>query len=250
MATIYPFCSSSKGNCTIIAAEGRAILIDCGVSCAQIKRALAELELSLSELDGVLLTHEHSDHIKAIPQLIKQCNPTFYAGGGTLQAIGIEGIDHRNEPFSIGPFRIIPIATSHDAASPCGYRIEAEGSTLAIVTDTGKITADMQRQLSGCRFVMLESNYDPEMLALGPYPATLKHRIQSASGHLSNQDCASLLALMALEGDLKTAVLAHLSDHNNTPLTARSATLAAFAQYGIEGVQIEVGGPFCPILEV
>ena len=250
MAIIYPFCSSSKGNCTILAAEGRAILIDCGVSCAQIKRALSELDLSLSELDGVLLTHEHSDHIKAIPQLEKQCHPTFYAGGGTLQALDLEGIDHQNEPFDVGPFHIIPILTSHDAASPCGYRIEDETGALAIVTDTGKITADMHHQLTGCRFVMLESNYDPEMLLLGPYPPALKNRIQSASGHLSNQDCASLLALMALEGELKTVVLAHLSDHNNTPLTARSATMAAFDQYGIEGVQVEVGGPFCPILEV
>ena len=250
MATIYPFCSSSKGNCTIIADAGRAILIDCGVSCAQIKRALSELGLSLSELDGVLLTHEHSDHIKAIPQLEKQCRPTFYAGGGTLQALGLAGVDHRNEPFAVGGFRILPIVTSHDAAAPCGYRIETASGRLAIVTDTGKITPDMHRLLSDCSLIMLESNYDPEMLALGPYPAALKRRIQSASGHLSNQDCASLLALMALEGSLKTAVLAHLSDHNNTPLTARSAVMAAFSQYGIDNVQIEVGGPFCPILEV
>lgn len=250
MAKIYPFCSSSKGNCTILAANGRAILIDCGVSCAQIKRALSELELTLNELDGILLTHEHSDHIKAIPQLEKQCHPTFYAGCGTLQALALEGIDHRFEPFDLGAFHIIPIETSHDAAAPCGYRIETEGAVLAVVTDTGRITPAMQQQLSGCSVVMLESNYDPEMLALGPYPSTLKNRISSSNGHLSNQDCASLLALLALEGGLKTVVLAHLSDNNNTPLTAKAATLATFAQYGIEGIQVEVGGPFCPILEV
>ncbi len=250
MAKIYPFCSSSKGNCTILTANGRALLIDCGVSCAQIKHALADLGLSLDALDGILLTHEHSDHIKAIPQLEKQCRPAFYAGGGTLNALGLDGTDHQFVPFNIGQFHIIPIETSHDAAAPCGYRIEADGTSLAIVTDTGKITPAMRQELSDCSMVMLESNYDPEMLELGPYPAALKHRIASASGHLSNQDCATLLALLALEGNLKTVILAHISDHNNTPLTAKSATLAALSQYGIENVQVEVGGPFCPILEV
>lgn len=250
MTQLYPFCSSSKGNCTLLISGGRGLLIDCGVSLAQIKRTLAEVGLSPAQLDGVLLTHEHTDHIKAIPQLIKHGGPVFYGTGGTLHAAEAAGVDHRNQPFTVGEFFITPIETSHDAADPCGYRIEVEGKALAIVTDTGRITPAMLQLLSGCSLIMLESNYDPDMLQCGPYPAVLKQRIRSDRGHLSNGDCASLLALKALEGSLKTAVLAHLSDHNNTPLTAKMAALNAFSQYGIDHVQLEVGGPFCPILEV
>ena len=247
---IYPFCSSSKGNCTLLIAEGRGLLIDCGVSFAQINRAVKDAGLSLEELDGVLLTHEHSDHIKAIPQLIKHGVTAFYATAGTLRGAEVEGVDHQNQPFTVGAFSITPIETCHDAAAPCGYRINTKDAALAIVTDTGKITPSMLQFLSGCSLIMLESNYDPEMLECGPYPAVLKRRIRSDHGHLSNGDSAALLALKALEGDLKTVVLAHLSDNTNTPLTAKMATLNAFSQYGIENIRLEVGGPFCPILEV
>ncbi len=250
MMKIYPFCSSSSGNCTLLISGNRGLLIDCGVPLTQIKRALAEAGLTVDEIDGILLTHEHSDHIKAVPQLVKHHHPVFYGTEETLRAANVAGTNHQNQPFTVGTFRITPIETSHDVAAPCGYRIEGEGKTLAIVTDTGKVTPAMMQHLSGCSLIMLESNYDPEMLEYGPYPTTLKRRIRSDRGHLSNGDCASLLALKALEGDLKTAVLAHLSDHNNTPLTAKMAVLGAFEQYGIENVQLEVGGPFCPILEV
>ncbi len=248
--TVYPFCSSSSGNCTLLISGDHSLLIDCGVPLKRIKEALAEAGLTVAQLDGILLTHEHSDHVKAIPQLVKHHQPRFYGTEGTLSAAEVEGTDHQNQPFTVGVFYITPIETCHDVAAPCGYRIEAEGKAISIVTDTGKVTPAMMQALSGCTMIMLESNYDPEMLENGPYPAVLKRRIRSDRGHLSNGDCAALLALKALEGDLKTAVLAHLSDHNNTPLTAKMAVLSAFEQYGIEDVQLEVGGPFCPMLEV
>ena len=250
MATLYPLFSTSKGNCTLLVSEGRGLLIDCGVSRAGIIRALGEIGFSLSAIDGLLLTHEHSDHIKGLPQLVQKDHISVYAGKGTLDALAIEGYDHQNEPFDIGHFHIIPIPTSHDVSDPCGYRIEMEGKALAIVTDTGKVTPQMQNALCGCRLIMLESNYDPDLLESGDYPAALKQRIRSTKGHLSNNDCAALLALFALQGELKTAVLAHLSDNNNTPLTAKMAVMNAFAQYGIENIRLEVGGPFCPPLEV
>lgn len=250
MATLYPLYSTSKGNCTLLVSNGRGLLIDCGVSRAQIVAGLEAAGLSMEQIDGLLLTHEHSDHIKALPMLLKHGCPQIYATGGTLDGAEVAGIDHRCEPFDAGPFHIIPIPTSHDVAAPCGYRIEIEGKALAIVTDTGRITPAMQQHLCGCSLIMLESNYDPEMLELGSYPAALKRRIASARGHLSNNDCAAMLALLAMEGDMKTAVLAHLSDNNNTPLTAKMAVMNAFSQYGIEGVDLEVGGPWCPPLEV
>lgn len=246
---LYPFFSSSKGNCTLVECRGEALLIDCGVPYTQITRSLTEAGLAWPQVQGILLTHAHSDHIKAVPQLIKR-EVRFYAGSGVLAAVGADGYAHGGQPFTVGQFTITPIETSHDAADACGYRIEADGAALAIVTDTGRITPAILQALTGCSLIMLESNYDPQMLEAGPYPAVLKARIRSPKGHLSNNDCASLLALKALEGTLKTAVLAHLSDHNNTPLTAKSAVLAAFSQYGITDVRLEVGGPFCPPLEL
>jgi phosphoribosyl 1,2-cyclic phosphodiesterase len=250
MATLYPLYSSSKGNCTLLVSGGRGLLIDCGVSRAQIVAALEAAGLAMEQVDGLLLTHEHSDHIKALPMLMKHGCPPVFATAGTLNGAEIAGTDHKSAPFDVGPFHIIPITTCHDCADPCGYRIEVEGKALAIVTDTGRITPAIQQHLCGCSLIMLESNYDPDLLENGSYPAALKRRILSPKGHLSNGDCAAMLALMALEGEMKTAVLAHLSDQNNTPLTAKMAVLNAFDQYGVEDVCLEVGGPWCPPLEV
>lgn len=250
MTQLYPFYSSSQGNCTLLVHNGRGLLIDCGVSYKQIKGALAQAGYSFEQLDGVLLTHEHSDHIKGLPLLQKNTALPVYSAGGTLIAAEAQGTDHQFQPFDVGDFHIIPIRTSHDAADPCGYRIESGETAIAIATDTGRITPEMLQHLSGCSLIMLESNYDPDMLDNGPYTAALKRRVKSDKGHLSNGECASLLALLAMEGTLKTAVLAHISPNNNTPLTAKMATLTAFSQYGIDGVRLEAGGPFCPPLEV
>ena len=250
MATLYPFYSSSKGNCALLTSGGRGLLIDCGVSRAQILAGLEQAGLQMTDIDGLLLTHEHSDHIKGLPMLLKHGCPPIFGTAGTLQAADAQGTDHCCEPFDIGAFHIIPIATSHDCAAPCGYRIEIEGKAMALVTDTGRITPAIQQHLCGCSLIMLESNYDPDLLENGHYPAALKRRIASSQGHLSNSDCAAMLALMALEGEMKTAVLAHLSDNNNTPQTAKMAAMTAFCQFGIEGVRLEVGGPWCPPLEV
>lgn len=250
MAQFYSLFSSSKGNAAVIVSQGRGILIDCGVSYRMLTKRLAECSLGWEQMDGILLTHEHTDHVKAIPQILKHEHPPIYGCGTTLANAEAEGIDHGGEPFQIGNFTIVPIRTSHDVCQSFGYRIEVEDKAIGFVTDTGKITPEMNQHLSGCSLIILESNYDPEMLTFGPYPAQTKARIRSDRGHLSNGDCASFLALKALEGSLKTAVLAHLSDNNNTPMTAKMATLNTFAQYGIDHIQLEVGGPFCPCIEV
>jgi phosphoribosyl 1,2-cyclic phosphodiesterase len=184
MATLYPLYSSSKGNCTLLVSNGRGLLIDCGVSRVQILAAVESAGLAMEAIDGLLLTHEHSDHIKALPMLLKHGCPQIYATGGTLNAAEAAGIDHRGEPFDIGNFHIIPIPTSHDVADPCGYRIEVEGKALAIVTDTGRVTPQMQNALCDCSLIMLESNYDPDLLEHGDYPPSLKKRILSPKGHL------------------------------------------------------------------
>lgn len=250
MPKIFPFSSTSKGNCTLYICGEKVILIDCGVSYTRIGKALEEQGFSWADVAAILLTHAHSDHISALPMIKKRTQIPIYADGRTLSAAGTEGHDHGGAPFSIEEIAITPIATCHDCPGSCGYRLESEGRAAAIVTDTGKITPAIIEHLAGCSLVLLESNYDPDMLSYGPYPASLKERIFSDHGHLSNEDCAAILALFAMKGDLKTAVLGHLSDHNNTPLTAKSAILSTFAQYGVEGIRLEVGGPWCPVLEI
>lgn len=250
MPKIYPFCSSSKGNCTLYMGAEKVLLIDCGVPFLQITRALETQGKSWEDVGAVLLTHAHSDHIKAIPQILKHTRLPFYGSAETLAAAKIEGFAHEGKPFSLFGSTITPITTYHDAAGSCGYRFDEGEASLALVTDTGKITPAMLQHLGGCSLIMLESNYDPDMLEYGPYPSSLKARVRGERGHLSNGDCAALLALNAMKGELKTAVLAHLSDHNNTPLTAKAAIMDTFSQYGIEDVQIEVAGPWCPTLEV
>ncbi len=250
MPKIFPFSSTSKGNCTLYIAEERVILIDCGVSFTRIKKALEEHGLSFENVCAILLSHAHQDHIAALPMLEKHTKIPIYADGRTLAAAGVEGIDHGGAPFSVGDILITPISTCHDCPGSCGYRLEQGEKICAIVTDTGKITPAMMEHLAGCALILLESNYDPDMLNYGPYPPSLKERIRSDHGHLSNEDCAAILALFAMKGALKTAVLGHLSDHNNTPLTAKKAILDTFAQYGVEGVRLEIGGAWCPMLEI
>lgn len=250
MPKIFPFSSTSKGNCTLYIAGDKVLIIDCGVSFTRIKNALEEQGFTWSDVAGILLSHAHQDHIAALPMIEKRTTIPIYAEGRTLAAAGVEGIDHGGAPFSIEGIAITPIATCHDCAGSCGYRLEAEGRACAVVTDTGRITPAMMEHLAGCALILLESNYDPDMLTYGPYPAALKERIRSDHGHLSNEDCAAILALFAMKGDLQTAVLGHLSDHNNTPLTAKKAILDTFAQYGVEGIRLEVGGAWCPVLEI
>ena len=250
MPKIFPFCSTSKGNCTLYIAGGKVLLIDCGVSFARIGKALSEQGFGWSDVCGLLLTHAHSDHIAALPMIAKHTDFPIYADGRTLAAAKIEGIDHGGAPFALGGIGITPISTCHDCPGSCGYRLEAEGRACAVVTDTGRITPAMMEHLAGCALILLESNYDPDMLTYGPYPPSLKERIRSDRGHLSNEDCAAILALFAMKGALKTAILGHLSDHNNTPLTAKSAILSTFSQYGVEDIRLEVAGPWCPILEI
>ncbi len=247
---LFPFYSSSKGNCTLLVHQKRGLLIDCGITYKQLSLCLQQAGMDFGDVEGLLLTHEHSDHTKALPQLQKHGSLPVFGSAGTLSAAGICGTDHQKQPFDVGSFHITPIETCHDACDPCGYRIETADKALAIVTDTGCITPAMQQHLTGCSLIMLESNYDPDMLEHGPYNATLKRRVKSDRGHLSNNDCAALLSLLAMQGALKTVVLAHISDNNNTPLTAKMATLNAFEQYGIQGIRLEAGGPFCPPLEV
>ncbi len=182
-------------------------------------------------IEAIIVTHEHTDHIKGLDVLARKLACPLYATGGTLadffncrrtsnKPIPAHACRYNNS-FIAGGFSILPFATSHDAAEPCGFVVKEKGHMLGYCTDTGIITLHMLDLLRHCDAVILESNHCPEMLAHGPYPESLKRRIRSARGHLSNQAAAA--ALQSWGKDVSQIILSHLSEINNTPERARAS---------------------------
>ena len=231
--TIRIFASGSSGNCLLLSDGGTHILIDAGISMRRVKSALACAGLTIQDIGGVLITHEHSDHISGLESLVKGrtipvCAPHTVAArllGAKpslqehLQVIPV------GEPFSLGSLRVTAFHTSHDTDESVGYRIEGEG-VYAHATDTGCVTEGMRAGLLGADTVLLESNHDEDMLRYGPYPFYLKKRILSDRGHLSNAACAAFARELA-ESGTRRIILGHLSRENNTPGKAMAETGAA-----------------------
>jgi len=228
--------SGSKGNCHAISDGERILLVDAGISFLQIQNRLSSLKLHLDQVQGVAITHEHSDHINAIPMILKKTNWPILTTPGTLEAIEIvkhiEIPKSRWIPLAAGRYtpwegwNLHPFAVPHDAIDPVAYRIEAAGFNLAIMTDLGyptKLAIDYSKDLD---FLVLESNHDIEMLREGPYPPMLKARVLSRVGHLSNDACAEMLNDI-ISPALQHIVLAHLSEQNNDPALARLASSSA-----------------------
>jgi phosphoribosyl 1,2-cyclic phosphodiesterase len=216
--------SGSKGNCFFIEGESGALLIDAGLSAKETLGRSATAGLDASRINAVLVTHEHGDHIRGLDVLIRKLGIPAYATEGTLndflhhRRTSDKPLDYRvchyHEKFSIGDFIIEPFATSHDAAEPCGFVVTENGLRIGYCTDTGILTALMLDSLRRCDGIVLESNHCPEMLTNGPYPESLKRRIRSKRGHLSNPAAAA--GLQALGKDVPQVILAHLSETNNT----------------------------------
>ena len=207
------FASSSEGNAGLLSHGNTHILLDAGISARRITGCLGELGLSAASLSAILLTHDHSDHIKGLPVLCRRLSVPILWPGTTF---------HSKDPFTIGDVKITAFGTPHDAKPSCGFRFEAGEETLGFATDLGYVTREIYDNLRGVERLVIESNYDPDMLRDGPYPPSLKARIASRQGHLSNPDCAELLSHLAMEG-LRHVALAHLSVNNNTPELAYNA---------------------------
>ncbi len=217
--------SGSSGNCIYIGTDTTHILIDAGISTKRIEGGLASLGVRGSELSGILVTHEHSDHIGGLRVFSKKHEIPIYTTKGTYEGIcssrsvgELPGGLHReifpDEPFCIGDMTITPFSTCHDAADPCAFRVDAGGASAAVVTDLGNYSQYTVNHLLGLDAVLLEANHDIRMLETGPYPYYLKRRIMGNSGHLSN-DCAGRLLGEILHDGFKKAVLGHLSQENN-----------------------------------
>jgi len=217
--------SGSKGNSTYIESSDGAILVDAGLSAKETLHRLDTTGCAPDAIRAIIVTHEHGDHIRGLDVLARKLECPVYATTGTLG----DFLNHRRtsdkplatctcqyeEPFTVGGFTITPFATSHDAAEPCGFVIGENGTRMGYCTDTGIVTPHMLDLLRRCDGLVLESNHCPEMLANGPYPESLKRRIRSSRGHLSNPAAAAVLR--ALGKDAPQVVLSHLSEINNTP---------------------------------
>ena len=231
--------SGSKGNSIYVESSEARICIDAGLSLKDLRFRLAQRGLSLSDLQSVLLTHEHWDHIKGLSPLLNKTRIPLYANFETLRKIqGSSSYSIKEfetgRPFFIEDLLIEPFAISHDAADPVGFSIQNENEKVCIVTDLGRSTTLVREKLRGCSVLVIEANHDPEMLRDGPYPWELKQRVGGAQGHLSNRQMSVLLHEVS-HSDLSCVMLAHLSEVNNHPEKARAEAEKALADCGLDG---------------
>ena len=232
----YTIASSSAGNASLVCHEDTHILIDAGVSCRRITQSLAVLNLTLEDIDAILITHEHIDHVRALGTLQKKCAVPLYASRGTAAALDYPAERvHAFAPgdaFTVGSLRALPFRTSHDARESVGYRIESGDGSLAVLTDTGCITDEAHDLALGADTLLLEANHDVELLTTGPYPYPLKRRILGEYGHLSNEAAAEF-AVECVRAGTSDILLAHLSGENNTPDLAEYAVGRALQARGL-----------------
>ena len=215
--------SGSKGNCTYVESQGRAILIDAGFSGIEIQRRLDRIAVDISTIKALLVTHEHGDHISGVGVLSRKFhlpvfinNHTLAASGKTLAKLHAVNEFQTGTSFKFPPFNIHPFAISHDTADPVGFTISDNNSLLGYCTDTGMISKLIMHHLANCNALVLECNHDLEMLRNGHYPPALQQRIRSRNGHLSNPDTIKFLDDVINPG-LRHVVLAHISESNNCP---------------------------------
>lgn len=230
------FCSlysGSSGNSLFVETQNTKILVDAGVSCKKIESALQDINIDPSSLDGILVTHEHIDHVQSLGTLSKKFDLPVFVNQKTLDSmpkqkdkISDKNIKKFNvsENFEIGDLKIHPFSIPHDAADPCGFNIYKEDKKISIATDIGHMTNNILKNLEESLFVMLESNYDPEVLRCSAYPFSLKSRIAGPIGHLPNEIAGKTISHL-LKSGLKTAMLGHLSKESNFPELAYQTVL-------------------------
>lgn len=222
------FCSlysGSSGNSLFVESNKTKLLIDCGESAKKIVNALSDINVYITDINAILVTHEHIDHVKSLGTLSKKYNIPVYTNFETLKAmpeqlnkIGSNNINifDFSEDFEIGDLQIHPFSIPHDAANPCAFNIIQNNNKISIATDIGHITPEIIKNLEKSKFLLLEANYDPNILKCSPYPYHLKERISGPFGHLSNNLAGQTVSHLINSG-LNTVMLGHLSKENNFP---------------------------------
>jgi phosphoribosyl 1,2-cyclic phosphodiesterase len=218
---VFVLASGSSGNAVLVTSGETSLLVDAGVSALQIRKRLEAFERSVDEIDAVLLTHEHTDHVRGLDVFLRRHRAApVWTTHGTWSRIDVRS-DSGGELSSgptvrFGALSVTPVATSHDAAEPLAYVFDDGDHSAAVCTDTGIVTPLLEQRLQGCELLLLETNHDKDMLRHGPYPWSLKQRIDSRTGHLSNhQSCEAIDRVGS--SVLKAVVGMHLSAENNCP---------------------------------
>ncbi len=234
MPKFYSLFSSSKGNASFVGSASGGILIDAGVSCRRLMRALDAREIPVDAIQGILITHAHTDHISGLAVFLKKYPIPVYAAADTLKLLLDGGMILESHvrislspgrPVHIGDIQVTAFHTMHDIAGSCNYRLTmSDGQSCAVCTDLGCVTQEVLDAVCEADLVLLEANYDPAMLRLGNYPVSLQNRIRGAYGHLSNTDSGAL-AIKLVESGSTRLILGHLSQNNNTPVLAERTVL-------------------------
>jgi len=239
--------SGSGGNACYIETNSARVLIDVGSSCREIERRLNAVGVSAESLNAIILTHEHSDHIRGAGPLARRYNLPLYINSGTLErgqkALGklpMPVLIQTGESLAINDLLVETFTKCHDAVDPIGIVLSSDGMRIGLATDLGRSTRLAEERLKDCQALIVEFNYDPDMLDAGPYPLYLKRRIKGQEGHLSNQQGGELLRALSHAG-LKYVVLAHLSETNNHPDKARQKAAEVLKNCGLGETDILIG---------
>jgi phosphoribosyl 1,2-cyclic phosphodiesterase len=228
--------SGSRGNSAVVQTSRTKILVDAGISCRETFKRMKALEEDPGALSAILITHEHSDHVYGLRTLAKKLKVPVFMTGATHQSWAKAMRDQDGDrpevekleifaagrSFQVGDIAVTPFTIPHDAADPVGFTFRAEGVKVGFATDLGYVPASVRDHLRCCEVLVIESNHDVEMLRVGPYPWSVKQRVMSRVGHLSNDALAEFFS-SDYDGEAAYVVLAHLSEHNNHPEIARGA---------------------------
>ncbi|MBC2705727.1 MBL fold metallo-hydrolase [Desulfobacula sp.] len=245
---VCPLASGSKGNSLFVSCNNSSILIDAGLSGVEIERRLSHVNINPESLTAIIVTHEHSDHVKGAGILSRRFKLPVYITQKTWQACrGLGKIEHLHffecgAPFKIDQILVSPFSISHDATDPAGLTLEYKHHKIGIATDLGIVTSLVKDHLKNSNILYLESNHDPEMLINGSYPWHLKQRIKGRTGHLSNMDARTLVSELKTDC-LKHVILAHLSEENNCP---QKALLEVSKSLNASNIALHVASPHQP----
>jgi len=243
--------SGSIGNSFLITAQNRAVLIDAGISCRELERRLSLFGVEPSQVDAVLLTHEHVDHIRGVKTFCGTHGVPVYGTRGTLALTPLEGVERNTIaaglPFEVGPFWVSPFKVRHLAAEPVAFSLSSDSKKIGIASDLGCVTPNVVDQLKGSDLLFVEANYDERMLLTGSYPEFLKRTIKGDHGHLSNED-AGRLSVKSSTPNTERVILVHLSKENNTPERAKETVQSQLrrSKMGIDVHPVEPGAPDGP----
>ncbi|MBO4797472.1 MAG: MBL fold metallo-hydrolase [Candidatus Methanomethylophilaceae archaeon] len=243
MMEVHVLASGSDGNCTVVECDGESVIIDAGLSCRTLMSYMDCEGVDPGTVKAILITHEHSDHVKGAGPMARKLGVPVMCTMGTYNASSMGSVDFvpysLRGSFSVGPMKITPLPTYHDAAEPNAFFLESDQGKVAVITDTGKFDHRLEHALGACDAAVVEANYDLTMLRNGPYPVSLQRRIESDTGHMWNRETGKALSRTGADG--RKIFLAHLSRTNNEPDIAREtvAEITGIKRFKIDCLEFQ-----------